>query len=332
MLRLDRQKTGWRFYRWLSMSIGCQTLMSETLKSPGRIAVLGVFVADAVYRAERIPKIGETLLGNSFALGPGGKGSNQSVAAARAGADVTFISRLGKDPFAQMALTLYQDTGVKTHIEQLDESYTGSAFIFVDDNSGDNAIIIAPGAASTITPEFVDSAKTTIISSDVFITQLEQPIAAATHALSVARNAGVTTVLNTAPAESIADAVFELCDYVTPNEIEAETYTGVAVKSVDDARHAADALLQKGVGTAIILIHNAQMSEHVPAFQVGKVVDTTGAGDAFNAGFATALSSGAPPLEAARFGCALAGLSVTRHGTSDSMPMREEILKVLNEG
>jgi len=313
--------------------------MSETLKSPGRIAVLGVFVADAVYRAERIPKIGETLLGNSFALGPGGKGSNQSVAAARAGADVTFISRLGKDPFAQMALTLYQDTGVKTHIEQLDESYTGSAFIFVDDNSGDNAIIIAPGAASTITPEFVDSAKTTIISSDVFITQLEQPIAAATHALSVARNAGVTTVLNTAPAESIADAVFELCDYVTPNEIEAETYTGVAVKSVDDARHAADALLQKGVGTAIItlgeagvLIHNAQMSEHVPAFQVGKVVDTTGAGDAFNAGFATALSSGAPPLEAARFGCALAGLSVTRHGTSDSMPMREEILKVLNEG
>lgn len=310
--------------------------MSESLKPPGRIAVLGVFVADAVYRASRIPQIGETLLGNSFALGPGGKGSNQSVAAARAGADVTFISRLGKDPFAEMALNLYQGAGVKTHIEQLDDSYTGSAFIFVDDNSGDNAIIIAPGAATTITAEFVDTAKQAITEADVFITQLEQPIAAATHALSVARNAGVTTILNTAPAESIADSVFELCDYVTPNEIEAESYTGVAVKSVDDARRAADALLQKGVGTAIItlgeagvLIHNSEISEQVPAFKVGKVVDTTGAGDAFNAGFATALSCGANPVESARFGCALAGLSVTRHGTSNSMPMREEILKIL---
>ena len=130
--------------------------------------------------------------------------------------------------------------------------------------------------------------------------------------------------------------MFELCDYVTPNEIEAESYTGVAVKSVDDARRAADALLQKGVGTAIItlgeagvLIHNSEISEQVPAFKVGKVVDTTGAGDAFNAGFATALSCGANPVESARFGCALAGLSVTRHGTSNSMPMREEILKIL---
>jgi len=311
--------------------------MSEPEKSPGRIAVLGVFVADAVYRASRIPQVGETILGNSFALGPGGKGSNQSVAAARAGADVTFITRLGKDPFAEMALNLYRDAGVNPHVEQLDDSYTGSAFIFVDDKSGDNAIIIAPGAATTITTEFVDSAKSAITAADVFITQLEQPVAAASHALSIARDYGVTTILNTAPAESIDDSVFALCDYVTPNEIEAEAYTGIKVQSIDDARHAADALLKKGVGTAIItlgesgvLIHNETLSEHVPAFKAGKVVDTTGAGDAFNAGFATALSTGTKPLESARFGCAVAGLSVTRHGTSDSMPMRKEILELLN--
>jgi len=191
--------------------------MNEASKANGRIAILGVFVADAVYRASRMPEIGETLLGNSFALGPGGKGSNQSVAAARAGADVTFITRLGKDPFAEMALKLYEEAGVNPLIEQLDDSYTGSAFIFVDDKSGDNAIIIAPGAATTITPEFVDSAKTAITAADVFITQLEQPIDAATHALTMAKNAGVTTILNTAPAESIADSVFQLCDYVTPS-------------------------------------------------------------------------------------------------------------------
>ena len=311
--------------------------MSKASKSNGRIAILGVFVADAVYRAKRMPEIGETLLGNSFALGPGGKGSNQSVAAARAGAEVTFVTRLGNDPFADMALKLYEEAGVNPLIEQLDDSYTGSAFIFVDDDSGDNAIIIAPGAATTITPEFVDSAKTAITAADVFITQLEQPIDAATRALSIAKNAGVTTILNTAPAESIADSVFQLCDYVTPNEIEAQTYTGVEVKSLDDARRAADVFLKKGVGTAIItlgesgvLIHSAQISEHVPAFKVGKVVDTTGAGDAFNAGFATALSSGKQPVESARFGCAVAGLSVTRHGTSDSMPMRSEILEILS--
>ena len=226
--------------------------MSKASKSNGRIAILGVFVADAVYRAKRMPEIGETLLGNSFALGPGGKGSNQSVAAARAGAEVTFVTRLGNDPFADMALKLYEEAGVNPLIEQLDDSYTGSAFIFVDDDSGDNAIIIAPGAATTITPEFVDSAKTAITAADVFITQLEQPIDAATRALSIAKNAGVTTILNTAPAESIADSVFQLCDYVTPNEIEAQTYTGVEVKSLDDARRAADVFLKKGVGTAII--------------------------------------------------------------------------------
>jgi ribokinase len=301
-------------------------------KRAGRVAILDVFVADAAYRATRQPKMGETILGSSFALGPGGKGSNQAVAAARCGADVSFITRLGQDAFSDMALKLYEVEGISTHIEHLHDSYTGSAYIFIDENTGDNAIIVCPGAASTITPDFVEGARSVIEGADVFVTQLEQPGDAAVRALEIAQQAGVTTILNTAPAEPIDDAVFKLCDYVTPNETEVEAYTGINVVTIDDARKAGDALLQKGVGTALItlgeqgaLLHNKDQSVHIPAVQAGKVVETTGAGDAFNGGFATALAQGRTPVDAAHFACAVAGISVTRAGTAPSMPSRAEV-------
>jgi len=298
----------------------------------GRVAILGVFVADAAYRATRQPNMGETILGSSFALGPGGKGSNQAVAAARCGADVTFITRLGQDAFSDMAEKLYDTEGIATHIEHVEDSYTGSAYIFIDDNTGDNAIIVCPGAAATITPDFVKGAGSFIENADVFITQLEQPIDAATTALEMAKKAGVTTILNTAPAEPLDDAIFKLCDYVTPNETEVEGYTGIAVATIDDAKKAGDALLQKGVGTALItlgeqgaLLHNSSESVHIPPIKIPKVVETTGAGDAFNGGFATALAQGQTPVDAAHFACAVAGISVTRPGTAPSMPQREEV-------
>ncbi len=310
--------------------------LDGSAKSAGKVAILGVFVADATYRAKRQPEMGETILGSGFALGPGGKGSNQSVAAARVGAEVTMITRLGQDAFAGMALDLWQDEGVTAHVEQLADSYTGSAYIFIEEQSGDNAIIVCPGAATTLTAEFVDSATSVIAAADVFITQLEQPIAAAKRGLQLAREAGVTTILNTAPAESVDDSVFALCDYVTPNETETKTYTGIEVSSVDDARKAAEVLLEKGAGTALItlgeqgvLLHNRQQSVHIPAFDVGPVVETTGAGDAFNGGFATALAQGLSPAAAARFGCAVGGLSVTRAGAAQSMPTLNEVLALL---
>ena len=297
----------------------------------GAVAILGVFVADAAYRATRQPNMGETILGSSFALGPGGKGSNQAVAAARCNADVSFISRLGEDAFAQMALDMYTTEGITAHIEQTSDSYTGSAYIFIDDKTGDNAIIVCPGAAMTITPAYIDSVRSVIESADVFVTQLEQPIDAARHALAMAREAGVTTILNTAPAEPVDDEMFGLCDYVTPNETEVEAYTGVKVVSIADAKKAGDALLAKGVGTVLItlgeqgaLLHNAKHSVHIPAINAGPVVETTGAGDAFNGGFAAALAQNQDPVDAARFGCAVAGLSVTRAGTAPSMPARDE--------
>ncbi|MBX2839164.1 MAG: ribokinase [Gammaproteobacteria bacterium] len=308
----------------------------DNVQRIGTVAILGVFVADAAYRATRQPAMGETVLGSSFALGPGGKGSNQAVAAARCHANVSFISCLGEDAFAQMAFDMYQAEGITAHIEKNTDSYTGSAYIFIDENTGNNAIIVCPGAAMTITPRYIDTVSSVITEADVFVTQLEQPIDAAMHALSLAKGSGVTTILNTAPAEPLDDAIFKLCDYVTPNETEVEAYTGVKVMSVDDAKKAGEVLLAKGVGTALItlgeqgaLLHNREHSVHIPAVNAGAVVETTGAGDAFNGGFAAALAQQQTPLEAARFACAVAGLSVTRAGTAPSMPTRTEVENLL---
>lgn len=300
------------------------------------IVILGVFVADTAYRAARQPRTGETILGNDFKLGPGGKGSNQAVAAARLGGDVTFITRLGRDPFADMARSTWANAGVRPAVVETPESYTGAAYIFVEETTGDNAIIVAPGAAMLISPEDIEDRRALIEGAGVFVTQLEQPIPAALRALEIARHAGVTTILNPAPAAKLPDAVFGLCDYFTPNETEAEAITGIAVKSADDARRASQALIAMGVGTALItlgekgaLIHSRAFSQIVPAVSAGPVVETTGAGDAFNGGFAVALSRGMEPVEATRFACAVAGISVTRPGTAPSMPSLAEVEALL---
>jgi ribokinase len=300
------------------------------------IVVLGVFVADTSYRADRAPRMGETIMGNSFALGPGGKGSNQAVAAARVGGRVHFITRLGRDPFADMALATWDKAGVIPKITQHDDSYTGAAYIFVEEATGDNAIIVCPGVAGTISTEDIDAHGDLIAGASVFMTQLEQPMNAAHHALALARKGGAVTILNPAPAADLPEGMLGLCDYVTPNESEAEGLTGISVTNVAEATQAAKALLAKGVGTAIItlgengaLFHDGANPVHVPAFDAGTVVETTGAGDAFNGGFAAALARGMTPPEAVRFGCATAAISVTRPGTAPSMPALGEVEALL---
>lgn len=302
----------------------------------GKIVILGVFVADTAYRADRQPRMGETIMGNRFALGPGGKGSNQSVAAARAGGNVHFISRLGQDDFANMALKTWADAGVTAAVTQDPNSFTGAAYIFVEEGSGDNAIIVCPGAASDISVADIEAQRDLIEGASVFVTQLEQPMEAAQRGLQIARSAGVKTILNPAPAATIPAEMLALCDFVTPNESEAEGITGNKVQSLDDAEAAADVLLSMGVGAALITLgeqgvfyRDTEKTVHVPAVQAGPVLETTGAGDAFNGGFATALSEGMDPVEATRFGCAVAGLSVTRAGTAPSMPSRTEVNALL---
>ena len=300
------------------------------------VAILGIFVADLAFRAARMPGLGETIAGSGFKMGPGGKGSNQAVAAARVGADVTFITRIGKDEFGASALATWRKEGIKARAIETADQPTGAAFIYVNDTTGENAIIVVPGAAGMIGVADVDAAADAIRGAAVFVTQLEQPIAAARRGLKIAKEAGVVTVFNPAPAEPVDDAIYALCDYVTPNESESTLLTGIAVKTIEDARKAGDVFLAKGVGAALItlgeagaLLHDRTQSTLIPAFRAGAVVETTGAGDAFNGGFAAAIARGARPAAAARFGCAVAGISVTRAGTAPSMPTLAEVEALL---
>ena len=298
----------------------------------GKVAILGIFVADCAFSSPRMPRTGETLIGTGFALGPGGKGSNQAVAAARAGGEVSFITRIGRDTFGSIGLGLWKGAGVTPLVTEMEDVATGAAFIYVNDQTGENAIIVYPGASGHLSAADVDGRRAAIAGADVFVTQLEQPADAALRGLQVAREAGVRTVFNPAPSVAFPDAVYPLCDIIAPNESEAEGLTGQTVATLEDARKAADILLTRGVGTVLItlgergaLLHGGGTSRHFPAIPAGRVVDTTGAGDAFIGGFSVALSEGRALPDAVRFGSATAGLAVTRRGTAPAMPARAEI-------
>lgn len=300
------------------------------------VVILGIFVADLAFMGDRMPKMGETISGSGFKMGPGGKGSNQSVAAARAGAKVTFVSKIGRDAFGEIAQKTWAAEGIDARIGISEVDPSGVAFIHVNDRTGENAIIVYAGAAGTIAPADVDRVADAIRGARVFVTQLEQPVAAAQRGLEIARGAGVTTVFNPAPAEKFPDAIYPLCDYIVPNESEAAAIVGFDLTDLAAARRAGDMLLKKGAGTALItlgergaLLHNATQSVHVPAMAGGKVIDTAGAGDAFVGGFAAAIAEGMAPEAAVRFGCATAGISVTRRGTAPAMPKRAEIDSLL---
>ena len=297
------------------------------------VAVLGIFVADLAFKAPRLPVLGETILGQGFASGPGGKGSNQAIAAARAGAAVRLITRIGRDTFGDMAQRAWAADGVDISAVRVDaELPTGAAFIFVSTATGDNAIIVESGAAARLSPADVAAAEAAITGSRVFVTQFEQPVETALAGLRLARQHGVATVLNPAPAVPVDPAIYGLCDFVTPNETEAATLTGRPVETEADALEAARALVALGARNAVItlgekgaLLHGEAGTAMVPACWVERVVDTTGAGDAFNGGFAVALAEGRSPLDAVRFANATAALSVQKPGTAPSMPNRAEI-------
>ena len=294
---------------------------------------MGSFVADLAFRTPELPHWGQTILGSQFRLGPGGKGSNQAVAAARLGARVSFISKLGKDPFGDMARNTYQQEKIDTRfLVDTTEFATGAASIVVHEGKGENAIVVVPGACFEITEAEVDRARPLIAESAVFMTQMETRLPTVEYGLKVAHEMGVMTILNPAPAQPLPESVYVYCDHLTPNESEATALSGVAVKDIDSAARAADALLARGVINVVVtlgengaLVKNASITEHVKAFNAGPVVETTGAGDAFNGGFAVALAEGLDIVSATRFGCAVAGISVTRPGTAPSMPSRSEV-------
>ncbi len=303
------------------------------------ITIMGIFVADVAFRTARMPKWGETVIGNSVVIGPGGKGSNQAVAAARAGGEVTFVTKIGRDAFGDMAQQLYRAEGIDTsYVFASRSETTGAANIVVDEKTGENAIIVVPGACSALTMEEISSARERIGNSAVFVTQLELPVPLVEYGLALARQLNVTTVLNPAPALPITDAMLALADYVTPNAVEASILSGIGVTSVDDARRAAAALMRRGprnvlvtLGTQGLLVKTPTQEVHVAAVPAPCVVDTTGAGDAFVGALAVALAEGRETIDAVRFGAAAASLKVTKPGAAVAMPTRKEVEDTIGE-
>jgi ribokinase len=302
-----------------------------------RIAVMGLFAADLTSRVPRLPHWHETLEGLGATLGPGGKASNQAIAAARLGAAASFIGKVGADPFGEMATRLYDSEGVdRTHLTTSATDATGTALILIDDRTGHNAIVVNGGATAALTAAEIDAAEPAIRGVDVFLLTLEAPMPLVARAIAMARRAAVPVVLNPAPAVALDWSILPGVAVVTPNEVEAAGLLGMAVSSVEDAGRAAREFRARGAAAAIVtlgergaVLSSAEHEAHLPAFAVPRVVDTTGAGDAFNGALAVALAEHRPLREAARFASAAAALSVTKLGASASMPQRPDVEAML---
>lgn len=297
-----------------------------------KVTVFGSFALDLASRADHLPKAAETVIGNSFAMGPGGKGSNQGVAAHRAGADVCMITKVGDDVFGKVALDFYKAEGMNTDYIFIDKNKeTGTALIMVDEDTGQNQILMVSGACGNITDEDMEKAKPIITSSKIMLLQLEVNLDANWKALDIANKSGVQVVLNTAPARAISDEILAKVDILTPNEIEASILSGVEVVTPDDAKRAADVFQSKGVDEVVITlgkqgayVRSGNRDIVIPR-RVVEAIDTTGAGDAFNGGFVTALAEGLDTIAAAEFANVVGALSVTKAGAAPSMPYRKDI-------
>ena len=303
-----------------------------------KIVVFGSFVVDLTARTQRLPVPGETVKGSTFKMGPGGKGSNQAVAAHRAGADMILVTKVGKDLFGKVATDFYKAEGMDTSYVFEDENVeTGIALITVDENTAQNEIVVVSGACGNITDGDVEKVRDVIASAGILLVQLEVNTDALYKVIDIAHEAGVTIVLNPAPAAPIPDAVMQKIDIVTPNETEAQVLTGVKVESEEDAKRAAAVFLEKGVKQVVITMGalgafatDGQKSELVSRLNV-KSIDTTGAGDAFNGGFVTALAEGKDLFTALRYGNVTGALSVTKLGTAPAMPYKEEIQELYHK-
>jgi ribokinase len=298
------------------------------------ICVFGIFVADICFFADSIPVAGQTILGDKYIIGPGGKGSNQAIAAARAGGEVSFISKVGSDNYADLAISLYKDTGINYDGLEIDENEsTGSAGILINRKTGENAINVVPGAAGTIGKNLIDKNLNIIKNSKIFLTQLETPKDVTLYALKEAKSQNCITILNPAPSREIPDDYFQYVDFFTPNETEASFYLNKLVKNEDDCKVAGNFFLEKGVKNILITLgekgcyfKNSDEEFLIPASNLNKpVVDTTGAGDAFNGALSVALSQNKSYKQSIEFANLVAGISVTREGAANSMPTKKEI-------
>lgn len=295
------------------------------------IAVVGSSNMDLVVKSVRIPVPGETILGGEFLMVPGGKGANQAVAAAKLGARVHFVARLGNDPFGRKSLDNFRLEGVDTTYVTLTSDVPSGVALITVDEAGNNAIVVAPGANARLSPEDVRRAEAEIRSAGALVAQLEVPMNTVQCAAEIACEAGVPFLLNPAPAQRLSPELLGMCAVLTPNETEAQILTGIEVVDADSAGKAAESLLGDGVKAAIVtmgskgfLLADAEGTEFVPALEV-KAVDATAAGDAFMGSLAVALAEGRSLRDAAAFANHVAAISATRLGAQPSMPTRQEV-------
>ncbi|MBK1889112.1 ribokinase [Undibacterium sp. 14-3-2] len=297
-----------------------------------RITVVGSVNMDLVFRTPRMPAVGETLLGHEFRQIPGGKGANQAVAAARQGADVSFIGAVGDDGFGDFSQQCLAKEGINiNHLARVAGVATGVAGILVEDN-GSNSIVLAAGANATLNVNQIEAATSAIGAAQLLLCQLETPIATVTRAIAIAHAQGVKVVLNPAPAQQLDPALLKQVDYLIVNETEASQLSGISVTSQASARQASERLLDLGVGTVLLtmggdgaLITQTGSSEFIPAIKVD-VVDTTAAGDTFVGAFAVGIANGLSVSDASREAQYTAALTVTKLGAQTSIPHRHEVL------
>ena len=296
-----------------------------------KLVVLGSVNADHVLQVASFPRPGETLLGHSYAVIPGGKGANQAVAAARLGADIAFIACVGDDSFGANMITEFGRDGINTQAVMVEQDTpTGIAMIQVA-ATGENSICISAEANACLTPERLIPHSDLIEQADTLLMQLETPIATITQAAKIANQAGTRVVLNPAPAQPLSDELLAVVDLITPNETEAELLTGIKVTDMASAQVAANALHAKGISEVMITLGSqgvwsskAGTGKQVKGFRVD-AVDTTAAGDTFNGGLLAGLQAGLVLDDAIRFAHAAAAISVTRVGAQTSIPTKAEV-------
>ena len=296
------------------------------------ICVVGACNLDLISYVPRLPSMGETLHGNRFHMGFGGKGANQAIMAAKLGGEVTMVSKLGQDVFGENTLKNFKSWGVNTqHVHFTDQAFSGVAPIAVD-TEGHNSIIVVTGANDLLTAEEVEAARPAIAASSILVCQLEIPLDINLTALRIAREEGVKTIFNPAPARSeIPQEFYQLSDIFCPNETETELITGMSVQSIVEAESAAKMLIGRGAASVILtlgergsLLVTDATTEHVPVAPV-KALDTTGAGDAFVGSLAFFLAAGKSLSDSIKRANRIAAVSVQSSGTQTSFPEAKDL-------
>jgi ribokinase len=297
-----------------------------------KVVVLGSTNTDMVIKANHLPKPGETILGGTFFMNPGGKGANQAVAAARLGGNVLFISKIGDDVFGKQNKELFEKEGIDTDYVFSDPTEPSGVALITVDSKAENCIVVASGANATLSPVDVAKAADEIQTADILLTQLETPVDTIIYAAELAAAHNVKVILNPAPACPIPKSLLKSLYMITPNRIEAEMLTGIKVDDISSAKQAAEALHAEGVEIVVITLGSdgalALIDNEFHFVGAEKVVpvDTTAAGDVFNGALAVAIAEGQSVLDGIKFACKAAAISVTRLGAQASAPYKREVV------